>query len=54
MKVINLQEVWNQMNSEDIENIKEEKATSIAYKTGSGWDNDWDDDCCCCVGGFSK
>ncbi len=56
MKVIDLQEVWNEMNREDIENIKDEKVTSTTYKvkTGSGWDDLWDDDCCCCLGGYSK
>lgn len=43
MEILNLQEVWEQMNTEI--NCK---------KSNSGWDDDWDDDCCCCVGGYSK
>lgn len=42
MKVLDLQEVWEQMNTE------------IGCKVNSGWDDDWDDDCCCCIGGYSK
>lgn len=53
MKIIDLQEIWNQMNEEDLK--RDEKVpTHQIYKTGSGWDDDWDDDCCCCLGGYSK
>lgn len=43
MEILNLQEVWEQMNKE------------VNCKTDSEWNNnEWDDDCCCCIGGYSK
>ena len=54
MKIINLKEIWEQMDQMDSESQEVNNEVHDTYRTGSGWDDDWDDDCCCCIGGYSK